>query len=617
MRWFVIALVSLLSLVSLHALPAYPVDEVVIGVNTTTGMELSLFQYKSGYAHGIAYGLERRGVVELQYPASFFSGDVDGDGVDEIIRVVRKAQGTALEIYRYDREENKLLRLDIAFHGSEAGEWLAGDINGDGVDELILIQPGVAWTEIYAYVYDPAYSRGTTEKLRQLDILRYGGITTWLTGDVNGDGVDELIAFETLPQETRFAFFLYDTSYIRDMTEKLNRIGEARYAQILSAWLAGDVDGDGVDELVGVDYEYYETRLVLMRYEPGYSYGTSQGFRRLEVLRYTKAEPLVFLGNVESALRVLSRQPSSEKLTVKQGEEVQFAVEAEHTDGVKVSYLWRLNGIDVSRDGEFTYTSKLGPGVVECIVSAPLSGEATLTWRVDVAEVPQRQEVREEEKENTPPEVTIVSPPAGAKASGEVEVRWLARDADGDPLTVRVELVSGGEATTLYEGREAEGSYVLNVSSFEAGSYLLRAVVNDGSDTASDEVVFEVYRKAAEERGLLALSSIPPGAEIYIDDRLAGVTDAEVYLPPGSYRVRLEKAGYMPYETEVEVFSGRSTSIEARLVKKIFGLPPALFFIATLVAMGVVAFLLYLIAGFLRQRMRAPREELEESITKR
>lgn len=616
MHRFVIALIYLLSLASLHALPAYPVDEVVIGVNTTTGIELSLFQYKSGYTHGMTYGLERRGVVEFRHQASFFSGDVDGDGVDEIIRVVRKAQGTELEIYRYDREENKLLRQDVAFHGSEAGEWLAGDINGDGVDELILIQPGVAWTEIYIYVYDPAYSRGTTEKLRQLDILRYGGIAGWFTGDVNGDAIDELIAFETQPQETRFSFFLYDTSYIRDMTEKLNRIGEARYAQILSAWLAGDVDGDGVDELVGVEYEYYETRLVLMRYEPGYSYGTTQGLHRLEVLRYPKAEPLVFLGNVESALRVLSRQPSSEKLTVKQGEEVQFAVEAEHTDGVRVSYLWRFNGIDVSRDGEFTYTAKLGSGIVECIVSAPLSGEATLTWRVDVVEAPQRQEVLKEEKENTPPEVAIVSPPAGAKASGEVEVRWLARDVDGDPLTVRVELVSGGEATTLYEGSKAEGTYLLGLSSLEAGSYLLRAVVNDGSDTASDEVVFEVYREA-EERGLLALSSIPSGAEIYIDDRLAGVTDAEVYLPPGSYRVRLEKAGYIPYETEVEVFSGRSTSVEAKLVRKIFGLPPALFFIATLVAMGVVVFLIYLIAGFLRRRMRAPREELEESITKR
>lgn len=250
--------------------------------------------------------------------------------------------------------------MDVARHGGEAGRWLAGDVNGDGVDELILIQPKVAWTEIYLYIYDPEYSRGITEKLRQLDMLKYREpLETWLAGDINGDGIDELIAIQALPYETRLTIFLYDTSYIRESTEKLNKIGEAKYAQPLAALLAGDVDGDGRDELVGVEYDYYETRLRLMRYEPGYTYGTTQGLRTQDVLRHYKVEPIIFLGNVDSALRVLSRHPSPEKLTVKPGEEVRFGVEAEHTDGLEVSYLWRFNGIDVSRDSEFTYTAKL------------------------------------------------------------------------------------------------------------------------------------------------------------------------------------------------------------------------------------------------------------------
>jgi|GEM_PF-4409853 hypothetical protein len=617
MRWLIVTLAILLTFAHLHALPSYPVDEVVIAVNTTTGMELSFFQYKSGYAYGNNYGLEKKAVVELPYWANFFTGDVDGDSIDELIKVVREAQGSKLEIYRYDRDENKLLRLDVARHGSEAGRWLAGDVNGDGVDELILIQPKVAWTEIYLYTYDPEYSRGITEKLRQLDMLKYReSLENWLAGDINGDGIDELIAIQALPYETRLTIFLYDTSYIRDLTEKLNKIGEAKYTQPFAALLAGDVDGDGRDELVGVEYAYYETRLRLMRYEPGYTYGTTQGLRTQDVLRHYKIEPMIFLGNVDSALKVLSRHPTSEKLTVKPGEEVRFGVEAEHTDELKVSYLWRFNGIDVSRDSEFTYTAKLGSGVVECIVSAPFS-EVVVSWRVDVTQQPQKQEVREEEeRKNTPPEVEIVSPANGAKASGEVEVRWVAQDADGDPLTVRIELISTKGVTTLYQGSEAEGSYRLDVSSFEAGSYMLRAEVSDGKSTASDEVTFDVYREEVE-KGLLVVSSIPTGAEVYIDGERVATTDAELYLPPRRYRVRLEKAGYMPYETEVEVFSGRSTSVEAKLIKRIFGLSPAIFFFVVLIAMSVAAFLIYKIAKALKQRMRLPREELEESITRR
>ena len=194
MRWFTVALLVLIA--QAHALSSHPVDEVVVGVNTTTGMELSLFRYKSGYSYGNTYGLERRATLDLPYRARFFTGDVDGDGVDELIQAVGDAQGQRLEIYRYSMEEQRLLRLDAARY-SGGGSWQAGDVNGDGVDELVRILPGAGWTELYLYAYDPSYSRGMTEKLRRSDVLKYRmPLETWLCGDVDGDGRDELIAVE-------------------------------------------------------------------------------------------------------------------------------------------------------------------------------------------------------------------------------------------------------------------------------------------------------------------------------------------------------------------------------------------------------------------------------------
>lgn len=608
MRWFVAVLASLFALANLHALPSYPVDEIVIATNTTSGMELSFFVYKSGYSYGNIHGMEKKAALELPYSTSFLAGDVDGDGVDELIGITREAQGFRLDIYRYTAEENLLLRMDVARYGDEGGSWLAGDVDGDGRDELILVRPAVAWTEIHLFTYEPEYSRGKAEKLRQRDVLKYRELLLkWLTGDVNGDGIDEFIAVQESPTGARLSFFLYDASYARDLTQKIRKVGEARHT--LLDWQTGDVDGDGVDELIGVEYEYYETRLRVMRYEPGYEYGNVQGLRSLDVLRHYSVEPAVFLGNVEGALRVLSWYPSEEELRVTPGESLRFAAEAEHTDGLRVSYLWRFNGEEVSRGSEFNYSTELGSGVVECIVSA-FRSEATLTWQVEVVHPPPKQVREEEERVNTPPEVVIVSPPPGTRVSNVVEVRWRARDEDGDRLTVRVELISARGATVLYEGAEAEGAYALNVLPLEDGSYRLRVEVSDGESTASDEVEFEVYHEEAEV-GLLVVASVPRGAVVFVNGERLGVTDAELRLPPGRYRLRLEKAGYMPYETEVEIVRGRSTSVEVRLIKRIFGLSPAVFFFLVLISMSAGVVLLYRLGGAVREYLRAPREELE------
>jgi hypothetical protein len=66
--------------------------------------------------------------------------------------------------------------------------------------------------------------------------------------------------------------------------------------------------------------------------------------------------------------------------------------------------------------------------------------------------------------------------------------------------------------------------------------------------------------------GLVAAVSEPAGAVFYIDDVEFGETPLELEFPPGTYRVRLIKAGYRPVETRLDVEQATRLDLDAVLV---------------------------------------------------
>ena len=53
--------------------------------------------------------------------------------------------------------------------------------------------------------------------------------------------------------------------------------------------------------------------------------------------------------------------------------------------------------------------------------------------------------------------------------------------------------------------------------------------------------------------GLLVVTSNPNGAQVFIDDKLITATDNTINLTPGSYKVRIEKQGYLPWSKTIKV----------------------------------------------------------------
>ncbi|HEY1013298.1 MAG TPA: hypothetical protein VGE07_11375 [Herpetosiphonaceae bacterium] len=103
------------------------------------------------------------------------------------------------------------------------------------------------------------------------------------------------------------------------------------------------------------------------------------------------------------------------------------------------------------------------------------------------------------------PSVTLLSPNGGTRVSPtqqELEVRWEARDSDGDPLTYRVEYsADGGRTWTLYTMHGDETSLMLPKNLLAASSTaMVRVSASDGVHTAIDtsDSVFTVLNHAPE-----------------------------------------------------------------------------------------------------------------------
>ncbi len=74
--------------------------------------------------------------------------------------------------------------------------------------------------------------------------------------------------------------------------------------------------------------------------------------------------------------------------------------------------------------------------------------------------------------------------------------------------------------------------------------------------------------------GLLAANSFPPGAEVYINDKLTSATDDTLSLPPGDYKIRLEKEGYLTWQKDLKVQVELVTQTNATLFRSVPSLSP-------------------------------------------
>lgn len=74
--------------------------------------------------------------------------------------------------------------------------------------------------------------------------------------------------------------------------------------------------------------------------------------------------------------------------------------------------------------------------------------------------------------------------------------------------------------------------------------------------------------------GLLLANSIPKGAQVFINDELKTATDDTMNLAPGEYDIRIEKAGYHPWQKKLLIQAELVTETNARLFPAVPELKP-------------------------------------------
>ena len=170
---------------------------------------------------------------------------------------------------------------------------------------------------------------------------------------------------------------------------------------------------------------------------------------------------------------------------------------------------------------------------------------------------------------------TVRVPPAGAGAPPALlEVTpatgWLLVRTDPPGAMVTLDGVGRGQ-TPLSLRDVSFGTHHLEVSHAGFGTVQREVTVNEEETVVpvgvrlTPAVRSSVAAGDAEQTGSLAVQSRPPGAQVTVDETLAGVTPLVVALPVGRYQVRIQGDGYQPWVTSVEVTDSERAQVSASL----------------------------------------------------
>ncbi|OEF99718.1 hypothetical protein BHF71_07780 [Vulcanibacillus modesticaldus] len=170
------------------------------------------------------------------------AGDVDGDGIDDIIiGAPQPINGGKGRVYVFSGQKGTLLKEYSSLLPREHCDFgtavTTADLNNDGIEEVIIGTPGIPKGEVFVY----------SVKFGWLDHKFSGepGFGTMVFAeDINGDSVKELIITTKDLRGNKVSIF---GQYYRHFNDINNDEVDIGFGETMTA---GDINGDGVKELI-------------------------------------------------------------------------------------------------------------------------------------------------------------------------------------------------------------------------------------------------------------------------------------------------------------------------------------------------------------------------------
>ncbi len=180
-------------------------------------------------------------------------GDVNGDGFADMIAGAYGYNSNTGRAYAFTNAFTGEDIPDVTMTGEAAlnyfGESVsnAGDVNNDGYDDIIIGAPGVSISTGRAYIFFGGIIPDNIPDVTFTAPNAYLGTSVSSTGDVNGDGYDDVIVGE--PGISR-AYIFYGGVSMNNVADVIltGEVGGDSFGGSVSS--AGDVNSDGYDDVI-------------------------------------------------------------------------------------------------------------------------------------------------------------------------------------------------------------------------------------------------------------------------------------------------------------------------------------------------------------------------------
>ncbi|MCC8996346.1 MAG: FG-GAP-like repeat-containing protein [Nitrosomonas sp.] len=155
--------------------------------------------------------------------------------------------------------------------GYSAGMSNAGDVNGDGYDDIVTLYSGPNYDSSYVIFgkntpFNVEINRRELNGNNGFQLIPnvYGAFQTTTAGDFNGDGFDDLFVAGTTDSVNAAIFFGKGTGFnkseylntaLQDKNTGISIVGaNAHYSSIFRVSSAGDINGDDIDDIILAKY---------------------------------------------------------------------------------------------------------------------------------------------------------------------------------------------------------------------------------------------------------------------------------------------------------------------------------------------------------------------------